>query len=211
MTLPVGQGGFLLLVDLQRDFCPGGALPVPGGDETVPLANALARRFAHVLLTQDWHPPGHGSFASSHPGRRPFETITVAYGPQTLWPDHCVQGSDGAAFHPDLDLDQAELVLRKGFDPAIDSYSAFFENDRTTPTGLGGYLKERGCRHLYIAGLALDYCVRWSAEDGRRLGWPVTVIEDACRAIDLEGSRAAAEACFAACGVERVKAGELLG
>lgn len=178
----------LLLVDLQNDFCPGGALGVPEGDRVVPLGNALARRFRNVVLTQDWHPPGHGSFASAHPGRSPFETIAVAYGEQTLWPDHCVQGTPGAAFHADLAVDHAVLVIRKGFRPEIDSYSAFFENDHRTPTGLGGYLAERGLRRVVMAGLALDYCVHWSALDARRLGHEVVVVRSACRAIDLEGS-----------------------
>ena len=153
----------LIVVDVQNDFCPGGALAVAEGDAVVPLINDLIGRFAHVVLTQDWHPAGHSSFASSHPGRAPFELIEAAYGPQVLWPDHCVQGSAGAAFHDGLDLTGAELVIRKGFRPAIDSYSAFFENDRSTPTGLGGYLKERGFSSLVLAGLATDYCVAYSA------------------------------------------------
>lgn len=184
----------LLVVDPQVDFCPGGALAVPGGDEVVPRLNALARRFDTVLLTQDWHPPGHASFASSHPGRRPFETLELPYGPQTLWPDHCVQGTPGAAFHPGLDLPAATLVLRKGFHPGIDSYSAFVENDRRTRTGLAAYLRERGIARLWLAGLALDYCVAFSAIDGRAAGFDVTVLEDACRAIDLGGSLALARA-----------------
>ena len=187
-----GEHDFLLIVDIQNDFCPGGALGVKGGDELVPLVNELATRFRHVGLTQDWHPSGHQSFASSHPGHRPFETIDVAYGPQTLWPDHCVQDTHGAAFHAKLHVPQAELVVRKGFDPAIDSYSALYENDHKTPTGLGGYLRERGLRHLWLAGIATDYCVAWSALDARREHFAVTVIEDACRAIDLEGSLARA-------------------
>ncbi len=191
----------LLVVDPQVDFCPGGALAVPGGDEVIPLINALAGRFSRVFVTQDWHPPGHGSFASSHPGRQPFETVEVAYGPQTLWPDHCVQGTPGAAIHPALHLDRAELVLRKGFHPGIDSYSAFVENDRRTPTGLASYLQERGIRRLFIAGLALDYCVHYSAVDGRRAGFHVVVLEDACRAIDLQGSLAAARRGMAEAGV----------
>src|SRR5579883_2036222 len=177
LSLCPGAADALLLVDLQNDFCPGGGLAVPGGDEVIPLANRLARRFAHVVLTQDWHPGGHLSFASSHPGRRPFETIELAYGPQTLWPDHCVQETAGAAFHRGLEVPQAELVLRKGFRREIDSYSAFFENDRRTPTGLAGYLRERGLARVVLAGLALDFCVRWSAEDARALGFEVVVVE----------------------------------
>jgi nicotinamidase/pyrazinamidase len=182
----------LLAVDVQNDFCPGGALAVPRGDEVLAPINRIGRRFAHVALTQDWHPRDHRSFASQHAGRRPFETITLSYGEQTLWPDHCIQGTAGAAFHPDLDLPHAELILRKGFAREIDSYSAFFENDRRTPTGLASYLRERGFRRLYLAGLATDYCVAYSALDAIRAGFAVIVLEDACRAIDLEGSLARA-------------------
>lgn len=191
----------LLLVDIQNDFCPGGALAVPDGDAVVPAANRLAERFGCVLLTQDWHPPGHSSFASQHAGMAPFESAAMPYGEQTLWPDHCVQGTVGAAFHPDLDRRQAELVIRKGFRPHIDSYSAFFENDRTTPTGLAGYLCERGIGALTLAGLAYDFCVLYSALDARRLGFTVTVVENACRAIDMAGSRAAASDAMRAAGV----------
>jgi nicotinamidase/pyrazinamidase len=186
--IALDQHDVLLVVDVQNDFCPGGALAVPGGHEIVPLVNALASRFAHVILTQDWHPPGHQSFASTHAGRRPFDTIEVAYGPQVLWPDHCVQGTAGAEFHPDLRIPRAELVLRKGYHRAIDSYSAFYENDRTTPTGLAGYLRERGLRRVFLAGLAFDFCVRYSAEDAHREGFDVVVVDDACRGIDLNGS-----------------------
>ncbi|HXP32115.1 MAG TPA: bifunctional nicotinamidase/pyrazinamidase [Stellaceae bacterium] len=199
----------LLVVDVQNDFCPGGALAVSRGDEIVPLINRLGERFAHVLLTQDWHPRGHRSFASAHPGRRPFQTIELAYGPQTLWPDHCVQGSAGAAFHPGLALPQAELILRKGFRAEIDSYSAFYENDRRTPTGLAGYLRERGLERLFLAGIATDYCVAYSALDARREGFAVTVIEDACRGIDLEGSLAAALAQMRHAGVAIVASADL--
>jgi nicotinamidase/pyrazinamidase len=192
----------LLLVDIQNDFCSDGALAVPGGEEVVPVANALVERFDHVVLTQDWHPPGHLSFASSHPGKRPFETIEMAYGPQTLWPDHCVQGTPGAAFHADLAATKAELVVRKGFRREIDSYSAFFENDRQTPTGLAGYLQERGLRRLALAGLATDFCVAYSTLDARRLGFEVTVVEDGCRAIDLDGSLAAMTRRMIEAGVE---------
>lgn len=181
----------LLVVDIQNDFCPGGRLAVPKGDEVVPVINALARRFAHVVLTQDWHPAGHSSFASSHPGKQPYDTITVSYGPQVLWPEHCVQNTSGAAFRSDLDIPQAELVLRKGYHRTIDSYSAFFENDRATRTGLTGYLRERGLARVFVAGLAFDFCVRYSAEDAHREGFDTVVIEDACRGIDIAGSVAA--------------------
>jgi len=178
----------LLIVDIQNDFCPGGALAVPQGDEIVPAVNRLAGSFAHVILTQDWHPRGHTSFASSHPGKRPFDTIELPYGPQILWPDHCVQGTEGAAFHPALDVPHAELVVRKGFRSAIDSYSAFRENDRRTPTGLAGYLKERGFERITLCGLATDFCVSFSAIDGRETGFEVRVATNACRGIDVDGS-----------------------
>jgi len=199
----------LIVVDVQRDFCPGGALAVPEGDAVVPVVNALARRFAAVVLTQDWHPPDHFSFASRHPGRRPFETIEAPYGTQVLWPDHCVQGTAGAEFHPDLDIPHAQLVIRKGFRRAVDSYSAFLEADRATPTGLAGYLRERGVRAVALCGLATDFCVQWSALDARRHGFAATVVEDACRAIDLEGSLARAWAAMAEAGVRRARAAEL--
>ncbi|MER8393998.1 bifunctional nicotinamidase/pyrazinamidase [Mesorhizobium sp. M1340] len=178
----------LVIIDLQNDFCPGGALEVAGGDEIVPLVNDLIRRTEHVLLTQDWHPAGHSSFASSHPGKRPFETIDMPYGEQTLWPDHCIQGSLGSDFHSGLAWSKAELVIRKGFRPAIDSYSAFFENDRTTPTGLVGYLRERNIDTLTLVGLATDFCVAFSALDAVKLGFATSVRLDACRGIDLNGS-----------------------
>jgi len=200
----------LIVVDVQNDFCSDGALAVPGGEEVVPGINRLAGRFPHVVLTQDWHPAGHRSFASAHPGRRPLETITVAYGPQILWPDHCVQGTPGAAFHEDLRIDKAELILRKGYHLDIDSYSAFFENDRATATGLTGYLRERGFSRVVLAGLAFDFCVRYSAEDACRQGFAVTVIEDACRSIDVDGSAAATRKRLAALGV-RVLAGAEAG
>jgi len=201
----------LIVVDVQNDFCPGGRLPVPLGDEVVAPVNQLIARFDHVILTQDWHPPSHSSFASAHPGTRPYDIFEAAYGPQTLWPDHCVQGSPGAEFHPALVATKAELVVRKGYHREIDSYSAFFENDRMTPTGLGGYLRERGFRRLYLAGLALDYCVAWSAEDARRLGFEVVVVEDACRALDVAGSKAEALARLDRAGVGRVAAAALGG
>jgi nicotinamidase/pyrazinamidase len=191
----------LIVIDVQNDFCPGGALAVPDGDAIVPLVNRLIARFDHVILTQDWHPAGHSSFASSHPGKQPFGSVAMPYGEQTLWPDHCVQGTPGAAFHRDLAWTKAELVIRKGFRRAIDSYSAFFENDRTTPTGLGGYLRERGLSDLTMVGLATDFCVGYSALDAAKLGFRTTVLTDACRAIDLNGSLAAAEQSMRAAGV----------
>lgn len=194
----------LVVVDVQNDFCPGGALAVRGGDEIVPLVNAMIGDFAHVVLTQDWHPAGHSSFASSHPGRQPFEQIRMEYGPQTLWPDHCIQGSAGADFHPDLVWTRAELVIRKGFDPAIDSYSAFFENDRTTPTGLAGYLRERGIGKVVLVGLATDFCVAYSALDAAAHGFDTTVRLDACRGIDLGGSLDAMLAAMRDAGVTLV-------
>jgi nicotinamidase/pyrazinamidase len=198
----------LIIVDVQNDFCPGGALSVPRGDEIIPVVNSLAARFRNVVLTQDWHPAGHWSFASSHPGRRPFDTIEASYGPQVLWPDHCVQGTLGARFHPALSAPHAALVLRKGFNREIDSYSAFYENDRKTPTGLVGYLRERGLTRVFLAGLAFDFCVRYSAEDARREGFAAFVVEDACRAIDIEGSAAATRASLAAIGVPCLTAHE---
>ena len=199
----------LLVVDVQNDFCPGGALAVPGGDQIIPVIHILAPRFDHVILTQDWHTPHHQSFASAHVGKHPFEQVTTSYGAQTLWPDHCVQGTSGAEFHPALNLDRAELVLRKGFRPEIDSYSAFFENDRTTPTGLSGYLRERGLTRVFIAGLAYDYCVAYSALDASRLDLPAIIVRDACRAIDLNGSVAAMEKEFAAARVELIECAAL--
>jgi nicotinamidase/pyrazinamidase len=191
----------LLVIDVQNDFCPGGALAVPDGDAILSIVNRLARSFAHVVLTQDWHPPGHLSFASSHPGRRVFDSIEAEYGPQILWPDHCVQATPGAALHAALEVPHAELILRKGFRPTIDSYSAFFENDRRTPTGLGGYLRERGLRRIFLCGLATDYCVRFSAEDAKALGFDATVLIDACRGIDSGGSLAAARQSFRERGI----------
>jgi nicotinamidase/pyrazinamidase len=187
----------LVVIDVQNDFCPGGRLAVAGGDETVPVINALAQDFNHVVLTQDWHPADHSSFASQHDGAAPFSTVEMAYGPQTLWPDHCIIGSEGAAFHTGLEVARAELIIRKGFRKAIDSYSAFFENDHVTPTGLGAYLRERGFQRVTLVGLAFDYCVRYSAEDARAQGFAVTVIERATRAIDLNGSAAATRRSFA--------------
>ena len=194
--MTTGESDVLLVIDVQNDFCPGGALAVPRGDEVVPIVNRLASRFANVVLTQDWHPPDHLSFASAHPGRKPFEIVTAAYGPQVLWPDHCVQETRGAEFHPSLTIPHAALVLRKGIRRTIDSYSAFYENDRKTPTGLVGYLRERNLTHIFLAGLAFDFCVRYSAEDATRSGFAVAVIEDACRGIDMEASVAATNRSF---------------
>jgi nicotinamidase/pyrazinamidase len=198
----------LIVVDVQNDFCPGGALAVPEGDAVIPAIHRIAPKFEHVVLTQDWHPAGHGSFASSHAGRQPFETVTVAYGEQMLWPGHCVQGTWGAELHAELKLPQAELILRKGIRREVDSYSAFFENDRVTPTGLAGYLRERGLRRAFFAGLAYDFCVGYSALDARRLGLEAVVLRDACRAIDENGSAAAMERRLREAGVKEI-AGEL--
>lgn len=201
----------LIVIDVQNDFCSGGALAVPHGDEVIDPIFRIAPRFRHVVLTQDWHPVHHTSFATSHPGKKPFETIELAYGAQTLWPPHCVQGTPGADFHPALHLSQTELIIRKGFRPEIDSYSAFFENDRATPTGLAGYLRERGLSRLFFAGLAYDYCVGYSALDARRLSCQAVVLRDACRAIDLDGSAAAMDVQLTAAGVAVIDSGELSG
>ncbi len=178
----------LIAIDIQNDFCPGGALAVAGGDEIVPAVNAMQKDFAITVLTQDWHPAEHRSFAANHIGAEPFSLTEMSYGPQVLWPTHCVQGSDGAEFHSDLDTQSADLIIRKGFRPAIDSYSAFFENDRVTSTGLAGYLRDRGVKDVTVVGLATDFCVRFSAVDAAKLGFNVTLIERACRAIDMDGS-----------------------
>jgi len=191
----------LIVIDVQNDFCPGGALAVAGGDAIIGRINRLMERFATVLLTQDWHPATHASFAANHPGAAPFDVTTMAYGPQVLWPTHCVQGTPGAAFHPALRTEPAQLIVRKGFRPAIDSYSAFFENDRTTPTGLEGYLRDRAVTAVTLVGLATDYCVAHSALDAARLGLRTTVLEGACRAIDRDGSLAGARARMQAAGV----------
>jgi nicotinamidase/pyrazinamidase len=203
-----GPTDALLVVDLQNDFCPGGRLTVENGDQIVPLVNTLAARFEHVILTQDWHPPTHISFASTH-NLRPFEITTAPYGPQTLWPDHCIQGTPGAQFHPDLSIPHAELILRKGFHPGIDSYSAFLENDHTTPTGLAGYLRERNLRRLFLCGLAYDFCVRFSAIDGRTLGFDCLVIEDACRPVNLPGSVDETNAALASAAIPRIHSSQL--
>ncbi|WP_425044467.1 bifunctional nicotinamidase/pyrazinamidase [Primorskyibacter sp. S87] len=191
----------LIVIDVQNDFCPGGALAVPNGDEVVPRINTMMDAFEIVLLTQDWHPAGHSSFATSHSDKSPYELVDMPYGAQVLWPDHCVQGTDGAAFHPDLRTD-GDLILRKGFRSAIDSYSAFFENDQKTPTGLEGYLRSRGIADLTIVGLATDFCVNYSAVDAARLGFKVQVDLSACRGIDLDGSLGAAHEAMRAAGVE---------
>lgn len=199
----------LIVVDVQNDFCPGGSLAVARGDEVVAVINALGRRFANIVLTQDWHPAGHSSFATSHPGRKPFEVIQMPYGSQVLWPDHCVQGTKGAEFRADLDLPTAQTIIRKGYRPHIDSYSGFVEADRRTPTGLGGYLEERGVTRVVVVGLATDFCVSWTAQDAARAGLETLVVEEACRAIDLDGSLAKAWADMAALGVSRVSASQL--
>jgi nicotinamidase/pyrazinamidase len=199
----------LIVSDVQNDFCPGGALAVADGDAVIAPILRVAERFEHIVLTQDWHTPDHYSFASAHAGKKPFEQIELSYGMQTLWPEHCVQGTSGAEFHKELKLTRAELIVRKGFHRTIDSYSAFFENDHATATGLGGYLKERGFRRVFLAGLAYDFCVGYSALDARRLGFEAVVLKDACRAIDLNGSAAEMEREFAKAGVEVVNTGEI--
>ena len=199
----------LIVVDIQNDFCPGGALAVPEGDAVIPVIHRVAPLFQHVVLTQDWHPEGHTSFASSYATREPFEQVELSYGLQTLWPEHCVQQTPGADFHSDLHLPQAELILRKGFRPHVDSYSAFFENDHTTPTGLDGYLRERGFERVFLAGLAYDYCVHYSALDARRAGFETVVLRDACRAIDLKASESRIQAEFARAGVVEITSAQL--
>ncbi len=200
-TFNIDKCDIFIAVDIQNDFCPGGALGVPNGDQVVPVINRLAKWFPHIVLTQDWHPTGHLSFASSHPAMKPYDFIEAPYGTQILWPDHCVQGTRGANLRSDLDIGKAELILRKGYHPTIDSYSAFYENDRTTPTGLGGYLRERGFRRVFVAGLAFDFCVRYSAEDAHREGFETIVFEDACRSIDIDGSAQATRDLFKERGI----------
>ncbi len=202
MTTKTSETDCLLIIDVQNDFCKGGALEVPDGDAVVASINELSKQFANVVATQDWHPAGHSSFASVHDGHSPLEQIDMPYGPQTLWPDHCVQGTMGAEFHPKLETNCIQNVIRKGFRQPIDSYSAFFENDHTTTTGLTGYLRERGITRVFCVGLALDFCVRFSAEDARREGFKTVVIQSACRGIDMEGSVAAARDAMIAAGVE---------
>ncbi len=199
----------LIVVDVQNDFFPGGALAVPEGDAVIPVIHRIAHRFEPIVLTQDWHPQGHCSFASRYPGKKPFEVVELAGGEQRLWPDHCVQGTRGAEIHAELKLDRTELILRKGFRRDVDSYSAFFENDHRTPTGLAGYCRERGLGRMFFAGLAYDFCVGFSAVDARRCGFEAVVIRDACRAIDVEGSVAAMDAEFARAGVKVAGSAEI--
>jgi len=208
-TIKPGAHDVLLVVDVQNCFIPGGSLAVNGGDEIIPIINRIAPAFQNVVLTQDWHTPGHVSFASTHPGKKPFETIQLPYGTQVLWPDHCVQGTPGADLAPGLSVPQAELVIRKGYRQNVDSYSAFLEADRKTPTGLAGYLRERGLRHVYLVGLATDFCVAWSALDARKAGFAATVIEDATRGIDTGGSMAKAWADMRGAGVKRIKSSDI--
>ena len=208
-TIRPGGHDVLLVVDVQNCFIPGGSLAVNGGDEIVPIINRIAPAFRNVVLTQDWHTPGHVSFASSHPGKKPFETVQLPYGTQVLWPDHCVQGTEGAALAPGLSIPHAELIIRKGYRQDVDSYSAFLEADRKTPTGLGGYLRERGLHHVYLVGLATDFCVGWSALDARKAGFAATVIEDATRGIDAGGSLAKAWADMTGAGVKRIKSADI--
>lgn len=205
----MNSGSVLLVIDVQSDFLPGGALAVPGGDEVVPVVNRLAARFANVILTQDWHPANHVSFASRHPGKKPFETIELPYGTQVLWPDHCVQGSGGAGFAAGLEVPHAQAVIRKGYHAHTDSYSALLEADRVTPTGLAGMLRERGIRRVYCCGLATDFCVAFSALDAQAAGFETWVIDDACRAIDSGGSLAAARRDLAAAGVRTIASGQI--
>jgi nicotinamidase/pyrazinamidase len=208
-TIKPGEQDVLLVVDVQNCFVPGGTLPVAGGDQIVPLINRLARAFTHVVLTQDWHTPGHISFASSHPGKKPFETVSLPYGTQVLWPDHCVQGTRDAELHPGLAIPHAELVIRKGFRRQVDSYSAFLEADGKTPTGLGGYLRERGLTRVFLVGLATDFCVAWSALDARKAGFTALVIEDATRGIDAAGSLGKAWQDMTGAGVRRLQSAEI--
>lgn len=210
MTIVPQPADALLVIDVQNDFMPDGALAVAEGDRVVAIINALAKKFDHVILTQDWHPAEHISFATNHPGKQPFETMQVPYGPQTLWPEHCLQNTSGAAFHPSLDIPHAELILRKGFRRHIDSYSAFLENDHFTSTGLAGYLRERGLQRLFLCGLAYDFCVRYSAIDGTALGFECIIIEDATRPVDLPNSVAETNAAFAASGIQRIHSRQIV-
>jgi nicotinamidase/pyrazinamidase len=210
-TMPVkpGDNDALIVIDVQNCFTPGGSLAVKEGDLIVPVINRLAKKFPHVIITQDWHTPDHVSFASQHQGKKPFDTTKMPYGNQVLWPDHCVQGTDGAQLHKDLNIPHAELVIRKGFRKGVDSYSAFLEADKRTSTGLGGYLRQRGIRNVYLCGLATDFCVGWSALDARKQGFKVAVLEDACRGIDLNGSLAAAWKDMSRAGVRRMQTTEV--
>jgi nicotinamidase/pyrazinamidase len=208
--ISVGESDVLIVVDVQNCFVPGGSLAVKEGDRIVPLINRLAKAFKHVVLTQDWHTADHISFASQHPGTKPFETVQLSYGTQVLWPDHCVQGTEGAMLHKGLDIPHAELIIRKGYRREVDSYSAFLEADKKTQTGLGGYLKQRGLKRAFFAGLATDFCVAWSALDARRQGFEALVIEDACRGIDNQGSLAKAWAEMKAASVQRIQSTDLI-
>jgi nicotinamidase/pyrazinamidase len=201
----------LLMIDIQNDFCPGGALAVNDGDAVVPVVNRLQERFSVKVLTQDWHPHEHASLVHNHEDVEPFTVIQAPHGDQVIWPGHCIQGTPGAEFHPDLDVDGADLILRKGFRPHIDSYSAFFENDHETPTGLAGYLRERGVSEVWLAGLATDFCVHYSAMDAARLGFAVTLVEDACREIDLDGSHGTAMTAMGDAGVAFARSTDLTG
>ena len=207
--LKIGSRDVLVVVDVQNCFIPGGSLAVKEGDQIVPLINRIAKQFQHVVITQDWHTADHVSFASQHAGKKPFETVKLAYGTQVLWPDHCVQGTEGAALHKDLSIPHAELIIRKGYRKGVDSYSAFLEADKKTQTGLGGYLKQRGLKRVYFTGLATDFCVGWSALDARKQGFEALVIEDACRGIDVQGSLAKAWADMKAAGVKRIQSTDL--
>lgn len=209
MAVTLSESDVLIVVDVQNCFLPGGSLAVTDGDAVVPVINALAGKFKNVVMTQDWHTPGHASFASAHPGKKPFETVAMPYGEQVLWPDHCVQGTPGADLSAALAIPAAQLVIRKGYHPGIDSYSAFVEADGTTQTGLAGYLKERGMRRVFVVGLATDYCVAFTALDAAKAGFEVSVIEDACRGIDLQGSLAAAWDKMKAAGVHRIHSRDL--
>ena len=204
-----GAKDVLIVVDVQNCFTKGGSLAVPNGDDIVPSVNALAKAFKNVVITQDWHTPGHISFASSHPGKKPFETVQLPYGTQVLWPDHCVQGTDGAGLHKDLAIPHAQLVIRKGFNPKVDSYSAFLEADKKTPTGLDGYLKRRGVNRVFCVGLATDFCVAWTALDARKLGFAAYVIEDATRGIDNRGSLANAWKAMEKASVKRIQSKDI--
>ena len=204
-----GVSSALVVVDVQNCFVTGGTLPVKGGEEVVPIINKLSSSFENIVVTQDWHTPGHASFASAHAGEKPFGMKKMPYGNQVLWPDHCVQGTDDAALHKDLKLPSAQLIVRKGYHPKVDSYSAFMEADGKTPTGLGGYLKQRGIKTVFVTGLATDFCVAWTAMDARKMGFEAFVIEDATRAIDLNGSLAAAWKSMAAKGVKRIQSSDL--
>ena len=208
-AIKVDDGAALLVIDVQNCFLPGGSLAVKDGEQVIPVINRLAKQFANVILTQDWHTAGHTSFASSHPGKKPFETIELAYGKQVLWPDHCVQGTDGAALSKDLSIPQAELVIRKGYHKDVDSYSAFTEADGKTTTGLAAYLKARNLQRLFIAGLATDFCVAWTAMDARKAGFEAYVVEDACRGIDTQGSLAKAWADMEKAGVKRIRSTDI--